>query len=197
MNILASDDFNRTDQNPITGKWSSGPSSWDDLQILSNAVRGAFASGDCAALYNGVVWPNDQWSECVISTFTSSDGGPCVRMATATKSCYFLDLDQPTNNGRIFKCVNGVFNALSAGFSISVGPTDVWRIEAEGTTLRALKNGAVQETITGQSDLKDGSAGLFVFGNTTSFIVDNWAGGDFTVGRGMKGPFRVSPQQRF
>lgn len=60
---LAVDAFDRANENPIAGAWTSGPSTFADLQLVSNSVRGVTASGEAIAYYNAFAWPADQWSE--------------------------------------------------------------------------------------------------------------------------------------
>lgn len=181
MTQLASDSFTRANENPIVGNWSSGPGAWDDCQLLSNAFLGALGSGDCAAYYTGVSWPNDQYSEGKITTFTNDDGGPLVRGQAGAKSGYILDLGQGSGLGQLYAVSAGTFTPIGASFAIVVTSTDIWRIEAQGTTIRALKNGVSQASVT-DATWGSGSAGLFCFSNSGNFVMDDWAGGDFSSG---------------
>jgi len=175
MAILATDNFNRANESPLAGNWSPAPST-GNLRLDANQIIGPAVAADCVTYYNAISWPNDQWSEYTItSTGGSVNAGPAVRISSSNKSGYILC----TLNSIffIFKFVDGSYTELGGVFGTNtIG--DVVRLEVEGTTLRAYKNGVLQATRT-DTDLTSGSAGFYASQPAISF--DDWSGGDFVV----------------
>src|SRR5437868_14876954 len=92
---LASDNFNRSNANPIGGNWTGVT---NNNQIVSNAVQpNGTNNAEHSSYYNQLSWPNDQYSEVSITTLTGSvQAGPCVRMATGANSMYQLNFSGAT-----------------------------------------------------------------------------------------------------
>jgi len=174
---LASDNFNRANENPIAGNWTSGTSTFTDLQIVSNAVRGVTASGDGSAFYNAITWPNDQYSEVKIASLAAApDGGPAVRLSAADKTGYVFSVDTNGTEYHLVKFVAGVWTDLSAAQSRTFIVGDIVRIEARGSSISEFHNN-VQIFSLADASIAAGNAGLFIFDNSASFIFDDWAGG--------------------
>src|SRR5256885_4960195 len=82
---LATDAFNRADENPIAGNWSSVAGA--NLQLLDKAARAAAPSPgtDGVAFHNALTWPADQWAAGTIAALPArttggvGDNGPAGR----------------------------------------------------------------------------------------------------------------------
>src|SRR6202008_3356062 len=72
-NTLASDNFTRANENPLSqgGNWSAVGGAFDDpLQVVSNACEGTSTdpSNIPAMQYSGLAWPNDCWMQGTIAS---------------------------------------------------------------------------------------------------------------------------------
>lgn len=173
MTALAQDNFNRADVNPLDGSWAT-TTGLAALKIVSNAVAAATGATDSAARNTAITWPNDQYTEITLSTTGTNDGGPCARLASGAYTVYFTNsFDGSTHMSKV---IAGVGTEIGL-YAVSWTTNDVLRIDAQGTTIRALKNGAVLGSAT-DSAITSGSPGIFMFDGSIRF--DNFVGGDFT-----------------
>ena len=184
MTTLASDNFNRADgglgSNWTTTTGDSAPT------IVSNAVRVSATATGNSAFYNAVTWPNDQWSEVVISACSGTgEVGAIVRAAPAANTYYYAAVQGTLGAGaavNIHKFVAGTFSPM-VNTTATVVANDVLRLEAEGTTIRLKINGSTVLSTTDGS-ISSGSAGVSPYvdsGADTQSILDSWQGGDFNT----------------
>ena len=178
---LASDAFNRANENPIAGNWTSGPGNFADLQIVGNAVQSVTAGVDGAAYYNAVVWPSDQWSEAQLGALGVEQGGPAVRLSATAVTGYVFAVNNSGTSYFIAKGVNGSTPILVSGaHAFAVG--DVLRLEVQGSTLRAYVNGTLIDSVV-DADIPSGNAGLWIYNHAAAGLaLDNWTGGGFSPG---------------
>src|SRR5256885_2160695 len=176
---LASDAFNRPNENPIAGNWSSVAAA--NLQLLNNAVRAASSSlgTNGVAFYNALTWPADQWSEVTIATLPTEigggmgDNGPVVRIA-ANAATYYLAAAFANGSLELYRAIDNNFSQLLVAGTVATG--DRLRLEVEGTTLRVYRNGVLLGRVP-DAQMATGSAGLGQDG--ASGAMDDWAGGGF------------------
>jgi hypothetical protein len=92
-NPLASDNFVRADQNPLSGNWSPALGITASAQIVSNMVEVSSGPANTATdYYNAVSWPNDQYSEIVARADSAGSTGnmmAAVRMSTTENTMYY------------------------------------------------------------------------------------------------------------
>jgi len=185
MSILATDNFNRADSGNLGTNWTI-VTSMGGFTIVANEAKG---TANCGEYYNAVIWPNDQYAQCVLKTMiaTTDEGpGPRIRMATNLNTAYFLQAN--TTEIRLYKVVSSGYTQL--GSDLAGGAVnDILRLEAKGSTIIAKKNGA---TISTQTDnaIASGNAGLWDWDNSASATIDDWEGGDFL----SAAPFPPFPQ---
>ncbi len=174
--MAVTDDFNRADASPIGGNWTTGPG-FTGLRVVSNecAKIDSFA-GEAAAYYNAASFADNQYSQYTPTVLgTNTDQGPIVRCATSgtTKNCYVANTY--ITDEQIFKFVGGTYTKLLSVTTSDVVNTDVIRVEAEGSTIRWVKNGTSQGSVT-DSSLTSGAAGIFIY--RPDCRADNWEAGD-------------------
>lgn len=164
--VLFSDDFNRANQNPIAGNWSTQGGGFAGLEISSNKADGT-TGGNCASYVNAVTPDADCYAQCAISdSGIPGGGGPCVRMATAANSMYGLQLFAgPT--AALFYMAAGSYNSLALQV-IAYTPGDVFKVEANGTAIKGYQNGVEILSAT-DANLTSGRAGLYAFGSANKF----------------------------
>jgi hypothetical protein len=195
--VLASDNFNRANQNPIGAPWSNF---LGNGQIINNALSPAVATANvsAAAIYTGIAWPNDQFSQASLTQLVATEGYAAIVLRhTAGGDFYYCGFDASPgfggmgirSTGHIWRYVGGVVTSLAAGIAIpSVG--DTFRCQIIGSTVSFFQNGNQLFSATDASPIIAGSPGLFVqsagtLANVTDITWDNWQGG--TLGAASNG----------
>lgn len=171
--LVASDDFNRAD-GALTTPWVQTMISFTrNVVIATNAVTGDTAS-DSAARY-AADFANNQYSQAVVqaSAAGANGWGVAVRMS-AVRDGYVL---RRASGVVILSRWDGAsgLTQLAAAADPGFVTSDVIRLEAEGTTLRGLRNGTQFVTAT-DATYASGDPGVY-FASTTAKL-DDWQGGD-------------------
>lgn len=184
MAVLATDNFNRPDSTDLGTTWDVVPGVVN-CQIVSNAVRASADNAVCEESYNGVTWPDDQYSQVTLTVIGADTyAGPLVR-ASAADWTFYLSEAAPSEI-RLFKTVSGTWTQIGS-FSGTVSSGDVIRLEAQGTTIRAFQNGT-QRISTTDSSISSGRAGIHVMLEPSipldRVVLDDWEGGDFGAAGG-------------
>ena len=197
MTTLASDNFNRANENPLSGGGVWVPFTFgglaNALRLVSNEVGVVTASTDSWSVYDGgITWPQDQWSECKYSVAGTGDGGPIVHANTSAGNGYLANRSSGIN-WEIFRVSAGGFTSIaSVAGSLSAG--DVMRLEVTGSTTKTLvlkRNGTQILSFADTTPLAVGKPGIGLFDGTLR--VDDWSAGDFAGGTVYIGP---PPQQQ-
>ena len=169
----ASDNFNRTNQSPLAGNWTTanGFINLTNNSLIDNGL-------DDWTYWNAATFANDQFSQASVSHTTTEDNhAVAVRVAASGKTFYFCDGGAVHEIG---KFVNGTHTSLKA-VSVTINTNDVLRCEVQGTTIRYIVNGTVVNSVT-DSSILSGSPGLFM--STSDGVFDDWSAGDLTSGGG-------------
>lgn len=197
MAILATDNFNRADNADLNANWTPADlNAPRQLQIVSNAVTATDITIDATERYSALVWPNDHYSQAAVSvtggTVSATNGiGLVVRDASGgtsgTRNFYRFTVNATgTGNVSLCKFINGV-NTLVWTRTQARVDGDIFREDAQGTTLRAYYNGVQIGADATDASLATGAPGLSYSSSVTSASVDDWEGGDFSVERAFKG----------
>lgn len=181
MSILATDNFNRADADPIGGNWTTGPSS-GAMKIATNIATTSTGT-DSAAYYNALAWPNDQYSLANITSVTAGGGaGPCVlvRMSAAAQTFYRVAADRAASgNVQLAKAVAGSFTTLW-NRTATVIDGDILKLSAQQTSLDVYISGVAVGATATDSAITAGNTGIGYSSNDGGpTTVDNWEGGDF------------------
>ena len=182
MAVIATDNFTGADASPIGGNWTTAGGS-GAMRRVSNTIATVTAATESAAYWNANSFPNDQYSKYTETTVgTNGDQGAVVRCATSgTQKNYYWASSftlNPDNEG-LNKFVNNNFTHILTQNVTNFVNGDIIGAEAQGTTIRFLKNNVVQGSVTDSSHAS-GAAGIFMF--ESDCRGDNWEGGDFTTG---------------
>jgi len=190
MGMIASDNFNRADANPIGGNWTTVTSeiAW---KILSNHAEPTAFNNDASIYYAGT-WPADQYSQAKItvngSAGSTAGAGVCIRASTSLRTYYRLTVDHAgSNNINLTRIVNGTSTSLWTR-TVTFVDGDLIRLEAQGSVLRAMVNGvAVGADFVDTSPITSGNPGLTYSSIETSSSAEDWEGGDLTSARQAPG----------
>jgi hypothetical protein len=206
LNTLASDNFTRSNANPIGGNWTNLIAA-QTAQILSNKVTSSTAGTPGDSYYSGRTWANDQWSQVTLGTITNgSYAGAACRMSTSgAQTQYKIVLTGGTGSSASFvfqKFVTGTYTALASGTIGTVSAGDTLTCTAIGTQISAYWNQVLLYTIT-DSGISSGSAGfeMDAVTSTSNSAITAWAGGNFNqttfpgagTGTGQIGALVVGP----
>jgi hypothetical protein len=173
--LPASDAFTGSNNDPLSGSWTTEAGSW---QIISNKAQAFNGGGFSMARWSADAFNNDHWAECDIDYGSGSAIGPAVRMDANGNGYVISAYDTGTNTADINEIhTNGTANtSISSSFAVTVG--DTLRLEAIGTTLNAYKNGALAVTTT-DGTYASGSGGMFGYltASCDDFAADNASAG--------------------
>jgi hypothetical protein len=182
MSRLAFDNFQRSDENPL-----SGGGNWTTVTGLqSPQVVGGFceasSASQCGCFYSGITWPADQYSEAVIAAFGFALGA-LVRCASGVKTYYRGIFNGETGATSLQMLNNGFQTIFGFGPTLSGSVGDQVKLQAQGTTISLFYNGVLQLSVT-DSTIASGSAGLNVLQRSTpsDTQISEWDGGDFAAG---------------
>ena len=173
---LAADSFNRANQTPLAGNWTS-----TSLNLSSNHVVPASLGTDGRAYYSGTTWPANQYSKAQLFVTGTAGGdqgmGLIVRQSTSAVTYYRLAVDHATsNNVGLSKRVAGTYTSL-ATFTQSWTDGDVWELRVIGARLQVFRNGTQVGTDVTDCAIASGAAGIAYSSSETAASLDNWEGG--------------------
>jgi hypothetical protein len=184
----ASDNFNRGDEDPIAGNWTSPNSSAATLasqQILGHAG----ARSD--EYWNPTTFNNDQYSKIKVVTVAAGAkfNYACVRLSSAesTKGYYLT-----TDGAELFiqrGDGGGSFTEI-ADLGVTVASLDTIKLGVVGSSLYSYKNDAQVGSPTVDATYASGRTGWAVFDTAE---LDDWEGGDFALAGGKVLVNRLRP----
>lgn len=190
MSVLATDDFNRANETPLAGNWTTVTSETNS-NLSSNTVVPSVLSNDSTVYRNDITPPNDQYSQAKITVNNNSGGGigqgVAVRVATGARTYYRVVADHAaSNNVELGAMVAGTFTPIWTRTQ-AFTDGDTFRLEVQGTTLRVYRNGVQIGADSTDSNIASGRFGLSYSSTATSASADDWEGGDF-AGAVSSGP---------
>lgn len=137
-----SDNFNRANQSPIAGNWTTAPAlpASAALALISNQVVPTSTSADGEAYYSAMAWPNDQYSKAklyVTGTGGVSQGvGLLVRQSASAVTHYRLVVDHASSgNVALGKHVAGTYTTSTA---VGTGGTRRWSYRSSRRSISRL-----------------------------------------------------------
>lgn len=187
MAVIATDNFNRANETPLSGGGNWSPSFADANWNLSSnvAVPTNVTTSDSVMHYTAGSWPNDHYSKGNLTVSGTGGGdqgvGLTVRGTTAATTYYRAVADHgATNNVGITKMVSGVYTNLAL---VTSSWTDgaTWELDVQGTSLTFKRAGSTILTAT-DSAIVSGKPGIVLSTHVTSASLDNWEGGNFSSG---------------
>ena len=166
--MSVSDDMNRPDNASLGANWTNIRNA---PRITSNAVRGNTGGAYSLAYWSANTFNNDQ-SASITLPASWAEAGPIVRFTGADSG--YTAMAHASNLRRIYRVDSGSYNLL-ANYDGTLASSDTIKLDVSGTTLDYRRNGSSLGTTT-DATYSSGSAGLYVFGDTTVIGCDNWTG---------------------
>jgi hypothetical protein len=192
---LASDNFNRSNVNPIDSPWVSVGGF--NGRILSNQFVGSTAGANGVSAYDGSIsWPHDQFAQAQLIALTPGKGFAGFRLDVSGSGSYQCGIDtgatpggigQPFSSFIIFRNgaeLNGAGNGrLHVG---TIAPGDTFKVQIIGQTITVYQNGLSLGSVTDPgSAMPAGKPGLeaspYNGGAITDVIWDNFSAGTSTT----------------
>lgn len=185
--VVASDDFNRADETPLSGggNWIKQATTLQ-FNLSSNAIiASSLNTSDCTAVYVGRLWKRDHSSKAIISS--TSGGvlqgyGLTVRGDPLSYTGYHVYLgNSGSNNVTVGRTINGSFTQISQ-FTQAWSDGATWELLASGpidnVTLQLFLNDSLIHTDSGiSSAVPDGGyPGVIMSSDVSAGSIDNWQG---------------------
>jgi hypothetical protein len=190
-----SDNFVRGDLSTLGANWDQTLNALNGSRtgIKSNGTfggAGGMSEGACARWVGTGTFTNDQYAQAEIVAV----GGSIVGLGVIVRAASTTDLNRKfyayqTTSGDLYGAVttrlvkvigNGttVTTTVLASSIIAWATNDMLEIEVIGTTIRGMKNGIVQVSVT-DTDLSTGTPGLWTYQNDITSVgaFDYWQGG--------------------
>jgi hypothetical protein len=180
--LPATEAFTNTDGTALTTHSASWTLRNGNFAINTNAVYPNDAVNYGMAYWNADTFSNNQYAQFTLVAAASGGAiGVATRMAAGANTAYGYIKDSGTSDRAFFKRVAGTFTEF--GYAASgTAVNDVFRLEANGTTIRPIRNGSTDTGVGGavtDSAIASGAAGLV--SNTTTVTTtrgDNWEAGN-------------------
>ncbi len=201
LSQLASDSFQRPNENPLAHPpWTKDALS-QGLQIISHLAQGTATFTDCIELYTGVSSPNDQYTSATLGATIAGNANLVLGVRMTDNG---TGLQMPGYFTRIAGAGTWTLqtgsSTLATGSGLTVNSGDVFSLAAIGTTLYLFQNGvqlgsAVDTTYSSGSAVLCCSTGA----SASAVQVSNFACGSASTSPGGTGTgysvpdCRVSP----
>lgn len=190
------DAFTAADGTTLTAYSANWANAMGSFAITSNAIRTNVADADCLAYHNGAL-NNNQWCEVRIAAIAAGGnyqnrGAACRASNTGGGAAYVFIFDDQTSSFTLGSFVAGSFTELGSG-SASPAVNDIVRVNASGTSISGLRNGATLAGPVTDSSITSGTGGVSGYSVATvdtGVRIDDWLASD-GIGAGF--PFRSQP----
>jgi hypothetical protein len=173
------DDYNRADENPITGYTKILGGAGDNLQIINNQLCG---TSNSPALYakNGVTFGDDQEAFCTIAT-VSAEVGEIIQIVLRYNGTNFYYAELGIALGPIYTIRlahdSGAVSGLLA--APTPNPGSVFGARIRGQTFAAFLDGSV--LVTRNTSLIPSGSGVGIGCEFTNWRLDDFSAGNSPV----------------
>ena len=178
------DDFNRAS---IGANWTVQSGTYNTSSSLYLRLHCDSITGSIYYNASGA-FAGDAYSQVVSASNDSYFGiGPTISCVAGANTFYFFEVN--TGGSALVKVVAGSASNLATGGAGDASGTGTYRLERVGNTLTAKIGGTTIFTVTDNSSpiAAGGYAGCGGEGDSSSFLIDSWAGGDIASAASGKG----------
>jgi hypothetical protein len=139
------------------------------------AMTGAGATVS-SAYWSASSFSSDQYAQANLSNSTGNQFGPGIAVRLSGETGYFLWYGNSANTVSIWRMDSSTsWTQLAQSETLTVAATDVWMIQAVGSTISAYQNGNLV-TQTADATYSSGSPGIWLY--YASNQITNWSAGD-------------------
>lgn len=186
MTALATDNFDRADNLDLGSVWDvqTGEARFEILTNRAYIPAGGALGNDATENYNGVSWPNDQYSQVLLITGTGTAdqaGIGCATRCSASARTYYRAVANhaASNNVSFQKMVAASYTNIGQRTQAWTDGAATLRLESVGTNHTLKINGSALGAAFSDSAIASGRAGVSYSSTMTSVFIDDWEGGDF------------------
>ena len=172
-----SDNFNRANgglgSNWTTVSGTSAP------QIVNNTAQPGSAGTLNSAYWSANTFGSNQYAAASFPNSSGANYGPAIAVRLSSSRGYVLWYGNSANTVSIWRMdSSSSWTQLKASAKLTIAATDVWQLQAVGSTLTAYQNGK-QVVTTTDTHYTTGAPGIWMYyaGNQ----ITNWSGGDVTA----------------
>lgn len=172
LSLPQTDNFNRTNANPMDGTWLKVTGT-SDVQLISDAA-GPVTSGWAKIIRAASeTWPSDQYSQATITSTNLGWRGIFVRF-TVGNSGYAVHFDETTY----------YINRIDSGTETTLGSSGFWtaavsniiKLSVTGDNVSLYRNGSLVASRTDNTH-SSGSPGFGFYDAVDNQRMDDWGGG--------------------
>jgi hypothetical protein len=195
--VLATDNFQRANANPIGSPWSRVATAFVESQIVSDVAEPAASTAGNWEYNDSVTWPNDQFSQVTLAEMTTTDSAGAMTRASESgiNSAYIQYVIEGFGTAGAFNALKHVAGASTA---LTNSPSDYTMEQgstilscAIGTSLLVYWNGLLANIQT-DSSLASGAPGMVMntvaTDVTANAAISAWSGGGFQNAPPAPGP---------
>lgn len=181
---IYTDDFNRTDENPITGNWTALTTRSGTFKVVSNGL-GKGENGDMEYRYNvGTLGP-DCYCQCAYKNPHGSITGIGVVLRANTTNTFYLAYICYTT-AYWYKCVSGSFTNMASASITDPTEGQILKATAIGSSLKLYIDGVEKVSHTDTAITGAGYCGAEISVANSGYLnephIDNWEAGDISSG---------------
>lgn len=192
------DNFNRADENPLAnGDWDSVLNS--GLRLISNQAAGNGGANASLVKTSTISLTNDQLVKATWRTPNDFDDVSLLLRCDALGNGYSLFVLKDATRVIIRRLAAWGATDLQSILGITPVDGDIFELRAEGTTLKAFRNGSQIGSDQTDATHAGGGAGLhYVLGNSNGTRIDDFEASDIIPGpsiTNVDGDDNISPGQ--
>src|ERR1700691_2453746 len=172
--VTVSDNFNRANGG-LGSNWTTLGGTTAP-QIVNNTAQPGSAGTLNSAYWSASTFGSNQYAAASFPNSSGTNYGPAIAVRLSNSTGYFLWYGNSDDTVSIWRMdSSSSWTELKASAELTVSPTDVWQLQAVGSTLTGYQNGK-QVVTTTDSNYTTGAPGIWMYYATNQ--ITNWSGGD-------------------
>ena len=169
-----SDNFNRANGG-LGANWTT-VSGATAPQIVNNTAQPGSAGTLSSAYWSANTFGSNQFAAASFSNSSGTNYGPGIAVRLSSSKGYFLWYGNSASTVSIWRMDSSAsWTQLKASAQLTIAATDVWQLQAVGSTLTGYQNGK-QVVTTTDTNYTTGAPGIWMYYAANQ--VTNWSGGD-------------------
>jgi putative esterase len=145
-------------------------------QIVNNTAQPGSAGTVNSAYWSASTFGNNQYAAASFPDSSGTNYGPAIAVRLSNSRGYFLWYGNSASTVSIWRMdSSSSWTELKASAKLTVAATDVWQLQAVGSTLTGYQNGK-QVVTTTDTQYTTGAPGIWMYYATNQ--ITNWSGGD-------------------
>jgi len=169
-----SDNFNRVDGG-LGSNWTT-VSGTVAPQIVNDTAQPGSAGKVSSAYWSANKFGSNQYAAASFPDSSGSNYGPAIGVRLSNSTGYFLWYGNSADTVSIWRMDSPTrWTELKGSARLTIAPTDVWQLQAVGSTLTGYQNGE-QVVTTTDTHYTTGAPGIWMYNAANQ--ITNWFGGD-------------------